>query len=764
MPTQVRVTGRPASSPGAAVGAATVLAWVITGLLLTYAGTIAVRGPGQYSRWLDAGLPLAVELSSAALALWWGLVRGRDGVSGPLAAGLAVWALGDLVWQLQSQGAGVPVPSISDALFLAFYPLVYRSQLGLVRRLASRSFHTSWLDGLVAGLAAAALCAGFGLQAILSETGASTVEVAVNLAYPVGDLILLVLSAGTAAIMSRGSRQAWLLLAGGVLFGISDSLYLLRSANDTYVEGSWMDVGWPAAVLLLALACRPDGAPPVWVRGRPARVLERWTRVPAAVRLPGSLPVVGGLGLLTGIGILLDGAVRPLGLLATGLAAACLLTAMVRIGLSLRELGTLEAERARRADAETAQRHLAQQAAEISLLAARLQGLLDAAPVGIVETDPDGHVQRWNRAAERIYGWTEAEMLGTDGVRPCTEGTEGVVCAEGDVSAAQHGGVERYRRRDGAMIEVEVVQEDLRDDEGRLTGRIQVSSDVTRRRELEQMLRNQQKLESLALLASGIAHEINTPIQFITHNLTFLQETCATLLDLCQTVHSVLDDPVLEGTVVRRHLEGLDLDFLIAEAPIAAHEALEGVTRVADIVRGMRLLGQYGGAPKVAADLNDVVHRALEATDGALDRVDVHLRLDDLPEVLCNPEEIQQAVTNVLVNAAQALEAGGGGLVEVRTLREDDHAVIVVRDTGPGMPPAVAGRIFDPFYTTKPVGTATGHGLTLAWAVIVDRHAGAIHVQSRPGAGSTFSLRLPIRSPRPSHASGLSPSHAARRS
>jgi PAS domain S-box-containing protein len=737
------VTARPASSPAAAEVAASAAAWAIAGLLAAYACSIMVRGPGHYSRWLDAALPLAVELPSAALALWWGLIRGRDWtVSGPLAVGLTLWSLGDLTWQLQSQGTGVPVPSISDGLFLAFYPLVYRAELGEVRRRASRSFHTSWLDGLVAGLAAAALCAGFGLDAILSATGASTAEVAVNLAYPVGDLVLLVLSVGTAAVIPRESRQTWLLLGGGVLFGISDSLYLIRSAADTYVEGTWIDVGWPAAVLLLALACRPDGEGQRWIGRRLTRLRAGLTRGSTDVRPPGRLPVVGGLGLFTGVGILIEGDLHRLNLLTTGLAALCLLTAMVRIGITLRELGTLEAERARRADAETAQRHLATQAAEISCLAARLQGLLDAAPVGIAETDPGGRVLRWNRAAERIYGWTEPEMLGTPGVEPITE-----------PGAPGHAGqVERYRRRDGAVIEVEVVQEDLLDDDGRLSGRILVFTDVTRRRELEAILRNQQKLESLAMLASGIAHEINTPIQFITHNLTFLQETCTALLRICQTVTPALDDPAPgdplgHGAVreqVRRQIEDLDLDFLVEEAPVAAHEALEGVTRVADIVRGMRLLGQHRQAPHVHADLNEIVHRAMGASDGLLDGVEVELNLANLPLVPCNPEEIEQALVNVLVNAAQAIE-DCGGRVAVSTRRETDHVLIQVCDTGPGMPSAVASRIFDPFYTTKPVGKGTGQGLTLAWAVIVDRHAGSIHVESQPGAGSTFTLRLPIR-------------------
>jgi PAS domain S-box-containing protein len=297
--------------------------------------------------------------------------------------------------------------------------------------------------------------------------------------------------------------------------------------------------------------------------------------------------------------------------------------------------------------------------------------------------------------------------------------------------------------------------------------------DVTERRALESELRHAQKLESVGQLAAGIAHEINTPIQFIAANLQFLAESLTPITDLLDGYRDTLADSTLTSDLTTRYQAllaqeaGVDLEFLREEIPMAATQAIEGTQRVARIVRAMKAFAHPGGDGKTKADLNEAIRNTLIVADSEINPVaDVVLDLAvDLPPVLCNLGDINQAVLNLVVNAAHAITdavtAGRGrGTLTIRTYTEttatatdpdnadpdnaDPGSVIIeIQDTGTGIPADIADRVFDQFFTTKAVGVGTGQGLALVHTLIHDRHHGTITFTTEPGVGTTFIIRLP---------------------
>jgi signal transduction histidine kinase len=262
-----------------------------------------------------------------------------------------------------------------------------------------------------------------------------------------------------------------------------------------------------------------------------------------------------------------------------------------------------------------------------------------------------------------------------------------------------------------------------------------------------QQLLNQEKLASIGTLAAGIAHEINTPTQFVSDNLSFLTDAFA---DLCRIV-----EQLRKSAAPLQLPEGaMDLEFLNAEIPAALRQSCEGLERVAKIVRSVKEFSHPGGTGRSAVDLNRAIQSTLTVCHNEWKYVaEVETELDPhLPLVPCVPGEVNQVILNLVVNAAQAIEdrqrkeAGvkQTGHIKVRTRRIDDAVQISVSDNGCGIPPEVAGRIFDPFFTTKEVGRGTGQGLAIARSVIVQKHQGEMSFESEPGKGTTFNIFLPL--------------------
>jgi signal transduction histidine kinase len=272
------------------------------------------------------------------------------------------------------------------------------------------------------------------------------------------------------------------------------------------------------------------------------------------------------------------------------------------------------------------------------------------------------------------------------------------------------------------------------------------------RARLERELRHAQKLESVGQLAAGIAHEINTPIQFIGDNVRFLKDAFGDLSRLTDAYRQAGSSPEPEVAMSRaRELATeVDAEFLAAEVPEAIGQTLDGVDRVATIVRAMKAFAHPADEEKTPADLNEAVRNTLVVASNETKYVaDVVTDLGDLPPVWCHIGDVNQVLLNLVVNAAHAVAAavgdsGGRGTITVRTRHEAGGAFIEVADSGVGIASEIAERVFEPFFTTKEVGVGTGQGLALAHSLVTDRHGGSITFDSQPGGGTTFTVRLPV--------------------
>jgi signal transduction histidine kinase len=297
---------------------------------------------------------------------------------------------------------------------------------------------------------------------------------------------------------------------------------------------------------------------------------------------------------------------------------------------------------------------------------------------------------------------------------------------------------------------------------GEVKARVAVHLQLRRLKcELEQshaQLLRSQKLESIGQLAAGIAHEINTPIQFVSDNTRFLQDAFEELQQVLDAARAAVQHPpATEGAekataALASALKKADLDYLREEIPKSIGQSLDGVNRVSTIVRAMKEFSHPGVEDPTPIDLNRAVRSTTTVCRNEWKYVaELDLRLDPaLPPVPCLPGEINQVLLNMVVNAAHAIadKPGRGeeerGRIVISTRARSDAVEIRIEDTGTGIPEEIRDRIFDPFFTTKKVGRGTGQGLAIAHDVVTQKHGGTITVDSEVGVGTTFVIRLPL--------------------
>jgi PAS domain S-box-containing protein len=282
-----------------------------------------------------------------------------------------------------------------------------------------------------------------------------------------------------------------------------------------------------------------------------------------------------------------------------------------------------------------------------------------------------------------------------------------------------------------------------------------VLRDVTDRRNLELELQQAQKLEAVGRLAAGVAHEINTPIQFVSDNVHFLGTALGDLTALAATWSAMRKElPAPLAKRLEKAEEQADLDYLREHGPRAVERSKEGLNRVSAIVRSIKTFAHPDQTEMVAADLNQALESTLTIARNEYKYVaDVETSFGALPPVLCHLGEINQVFLNVLVNAAHAIadkvgQSGERGTIKVATRAEADCVVISIADSGTGIPEGVRERIFDPFFTTKEVGRGTGQGLAISRSV-VDKHHGSLRFATELGKGTTFFITLPFNAGAP---------------
>jgi PAS domain S-box-containing protein len=282
----------------------------------------------------------------------------------------------------------------------------------------------------------------------------------------------------------------------------------------------------------------------------------------------------------------------------------------------------------------------------------------------------------------------------------------------------------------------------LRDENGEVIGIIGVGFDITERKVAEQRLAASEHLESIGRLAAGVAHEINTPIQYLNDSVYFIRDAMQDLLAHNAKLAAMLPEPPEPDE---------DIEDLRKDLPPALDRVVEGLARIAEIVRSMKEFSHVDQREMARVDLNRAINSTLIIARTEYKYIaELETEFADLPLVTCHGGQINQVVLNLVVNAAHAIadrnKAQGSsekGVITVKTRIEDGFAVISIGDTGGGIPEAIRKRIFEPFFTTKEVGRGTGQGLSIAHNVI-NAHGGKLDFVTEMGKGTTFNVRLPL--------------------
>lgn len=400
----------------------------------------------------------------------------------------------------------------------------------------------------------------------------------------------------------------------------------------------------------------------------------------------------------------------------------------------------------------------------------KLRSISMAVPDALVMIDDRGDVTFWNDAATRMFGYTVDEIAGRylhDFVVPEQFGeksrkgfarfrTTGEGPAMGRI-------VELVgKRKDGSEFPVEVSAAPIP-----VNGRwhaVGIIRDITNRkesetksRELERQLLQASKLESVGSLAAGIAHEINTPIQFVGDNTRYVSDALGAILTLIDKRDTIWRQASAQGDLSELTDEWqqaaveADLEYNVKEVPQAIAQTIDGVNRVTEIVRAMKDFAHVGQKERTVSNINEMLKSTLTVARNELKYVsDVITDFDEsLPSLECQRNELNQVFLNLLVNAAHAIadvvgDGGKGkGTITVTTRHTENELVISIADTGAGIPENIRDRVFDPFFTTKDVGKGTGQGLAIAHSV-VDKHGGQLRFDSTVGQGTTFYIHLPL--------------------
>lgn len=391
----------------------------------------------------------------------------------------------------------------------------------------------------------------------------------------------------------------------------------------------------------------------------------------------------------------------------------------------------------------------------------KYHGIFDNAIVGIFQSTPDGRFQSVNSSMASTYGYDSPDEM---------------VASITDISRQFY--VDPKRRQDFMLLmdRLGSVQnfecETFRKDGSKIWLSMNVRTifqngipiryegmceDITERNLMREQLVQAQKLESVGQLAAGIAHEINTPTQYIGDNVRFMKDAFQDLKSLLVHYERMLllvKNNALTAEAIQEIEEAVrraDACYLLEEIPKAVDQTLDGVTRVSTIVSAMKEFSHPGTKEKILLDLNHAIDSTITVARNEWKYVaDLETAFDPaLLPIRCLPGELNQVILNLIVNAAHAIadvvREGGPekGKIRVQTLSLPAWAEIRIQDTGSGIPEEIRGRIFDPFFTTKEIGKGTGQGLAIARSVIVDKHGGTIHFETEKGKGTTFIIRLP---------------------
>ncbi|MGC9196422.1 MAG: response regulator [Syntrophobacteraceae bacterium] len=403
-----------------------------------------------------------------------------------------------------------------------------------------------------------------------------------------------------------------------------------------------------------------------------------------------------------------------------------------------------------------------QMQAELTNAHREIEAFLYSIPCILIEISTDGTIKRWNTLAENILRIKACEALGKN-IYECpisweTEKVNELIgqCATEGLSMRLN--EVRFTSSQGMDGLLDLIINPVNGEGAKSSSLIILGTDITEYKLMERQLVQSQKLESIGQLAAGIAHEINTPAQYVGDNTRFLE----TAFENLETIH-LLYDRLLENHRAGSPLEPLiqtigavkeemDFDFIRREIPEAIRQSLEGIERITRIVLSMKEFSHPGTDKKTEIDINRAIENTVTVARNEWKYVaDVSTDFDpEIPPVHCLVGEFNQVILNLIINASHAIadkvgdRAAQKGTIGVSTRRDGDFVEIRISDDGNGIREDIRSKIFDPFFTTKDVGKGTGQGLAISHTVIVKKHGGTIDFESKLGEGTTFIIRLPI--------------------
>ncbi|MBA4384001.1 MAG: hypothetical protein C0410_04640 [Anaerolinea sp.] len=384
----------------------------------------------------------------------------------------------------------------------------------------------------------------------------------------------------------------------------------------------------------------------------------------------------------------------------------------------------------------------------------------------IVTINPSGEIVLFNNAAQQITEYSALEAVGKPAheiLRILDEKTAKIlddpinhlleIDKAIDVNTPPRRPVLMTKTEKKILISGKITP--IRIDQQKNAGYVLVFDDVTIKEQIAAQSMLSLKMESIGQLAAGIAHEINTPIQYLGDNLNYIQHALDTYIESDQKLTNYLNtfsSTNLEAKEVLNFRNSQRIDHLNKEIPNAILESFEGLERVRKIVMAIREFSHPSQKIKAYSDINKSVQTTVTISRNEWKYfADLETDLDpNLPLVLCRIDELNQVLLNMIVNAAHAIQEKQKetdkekGKITIKTTRDRDKVVIAVMDTGCGISDKIVDRIFDPFFTTKDVGKGTGQGLSLAYNIIVNHHHGTIHVFTKENIGTTFTIELPI--------------------
>ncbi|MEJ2283268.1 MAG: ATP-binding protein [Desulfobacterales bacterium] len=392
----------------------------------------------------------------------------------------------------------------------------------------------------------------------------------------------------------------------------------------------------------------------------------------------------------------------------------------------------------------------------------RIEQLISSLPTIIIGLSRDNNIALWNAKAEDVLGVGSEDVMGLH-ISQCGLEWNWDKILDGIIHSRYHNCPTRvddidFLRPDGEKRYLGITVNPINGDDNNILGLTIIGADITDRKKMESRLQQSHKMEAIGQLAAGIAHEINTPVQFVGDNTRFFQESFDDLIQIIKQQQeslaaaraNSLTDELVEKT--NQLIEDIDLEYLEEEIPIAIQHSLKGVERIAKIVQAMKIFAHPGMVAKEPVDINEEIGKTITITRNEWKYVaELITEFDDsLPPVPCFRAEFNQVILNMIVNAAHAIaevnkeNQSAKGTIHIRTSHEGGYAKICIGDTGAGIPEEIRTKIFDLFFTTKEPGKGTGQGLAISHSVIVEKHNGTLDLETREGKGTTFIIGLPL--------------------